>query len=193
MRWKGGKMRIQNVMATSIKIDTVSATQSLRSMNTALKASTNAWKAEEVQAKSVGNYLKASQARYEGLGRSIDQAKEKIKLIQERQKTLDLTTEDGRNSYNRYAKQLGITVKQLSSMIAQQERAKSAMQYQTSGLASLQSRYRSLNEVNSSYVKRLEAEGKKYEAAKTRLNENVSLAFAQLSLNLHSLHILAPV
>lgn len=169
MRWKGGKMRIQNVMATSIKIDTVSATQSLRSMNTALKASTNAWKAEEVQAKSVGNYLKASQARYEGLGRSIDQAKEKIKLIQERQKTLDLTTEDGRNSYNRYAKQLGITVKQLSSMIAQQERAKSAMQYQTSGLASLQSRYRSLNEVNSSYVKRLEAEGKKYEAAKTRL------------------------
>lgn len=162
-------MRIQNVMATSIKIDTVSATQSLRSMNTALKASTNAWKAEEVQAKSVGNYLKASQARYEGLGRSIDQAKEKIKLIQERQKALDLTTEDGRNSYNRYAKQLGITVKQLSSMTAQQERAKSAMQYQISGLASLQSRYRSLNEVNSSYVKRLEAEGKKYEAAKTRL------------------------
>lgn len=170
MRWKGGKMRIQNVMATSIKIDTVSATQSLRSMNTALKASTNAWKAEEVQAKSVGNYLKASQVRYEGLGRSIDQAKEKIKLIQERQKALDLTTEDGRNSYNRYAKQLGITVKQLSSMTAQQERAKSAMQYQTSGLASLQSRYRSLNEVNSSYVKRLEAEGKKYEAAKTKLN-----------------------
>lgn len=169
MRWKGGKMRIQNVMATSIKIDTVSATQSLRSMNTALKASTNAWKAEEVQAKSVGDYLKASQARYEGLGRSIDQAKEKIRLIQERQKSLDLTTEDGRNSYNRYAKQLGITVKQLSSMTAQQERAKSAMQYQTSGLASLQSRYRSLNEVNSSYVKRLEAEGKKYEAAKTRL------------------------
>lgn len=162
-------MRIQNVMATSIKIDTVSATQSLRSMNTALKASTNAWKAEEVQAKSVGNYLKASQARYEGLGRSIDQAKEKIKLIQERQKALDLTTEDGRNSYNRYAKQLGITVKQLSSMTAQQERAKSAMQYQISGLANLQSRYRSLNEVNSSYVKRLEAEGKKYEAAKTRL------------------------
>ena len=156
-------------MATSIKIDTVSATQSLRSMNTALRASTNAWKAEEVQAKSVGDYLKASQAKYEGLGRSIDQVKEKIKLIQERQKALDLTTEDGKNSYNRYAKQLGVAVKQLSSMTAQQERAKSAMQYQTSGLASLQSRYRSLNEVNSSYVKRLEAEGKKYEAAKTRL------------------------
>lgn len=162
-------MKIQNVMATSIKIDTVSATQSLRSMNTALRASTNAWKAEEVQAKSVGDYLKASQAKYEGLGRSIDQVKEKIKLIQERQKALDLTTEDGKNSYNRYAKQLGVAVKQLSSMTAQQERAKSAMQYQTSGLASLQSRYRSLNEVNSSYVKRLEAEGKKYEAAKTRL------------------------
>ena len=157
-------------MATSIKIDTVSATQSLRSMNTALRASTNAWKAEEVQAKSVGDYLKASQAKYEGLGRSIDQVKEKIKLIQERQKSLDLTTEDGKNSYNRYAKQLGVAVKQLSSMTAQQERAKSAMQYQSSGLASLQSKYRSLTEVNGSYVKRLEAEGKKYEAARTRLN-----------------------
>lgn len=180
MRWKGGKMRIQNVMATSIKIDTVSATQSLRSMNTALKASTNAWKAEEVQAKSVGDYLKASQARYEGLGRSIDQAKEKIRLIQERQKALDLTTEDGRNSYNRYAKQLGITVKQLSSMTAQQERAKSAMQYQTSGLASLQSRYRSLNEVNSSYVQRLEAEGKGYEASVAKLN-NYKTSLSNLS------------
>lgn len=167
-------------MATSIKIDTVSATQSLRSMNTALRASTNAWKAEEVQAKSVGDYLKASQAKYEGLGRSIDQVKEKIKLIQERQKALDLTTEDGKNSYNRYAKQLGVAVKQLSSMTAQQERAKSAMQYQTSGLASLQSRYRSLNEVNSSYVKRLEAEGKGYEASVAKLN-NYRTSLSNLS------------
>ena len=173
-------MKIQNVMATSIKIDTVSATQSLRSMNTALRASTNAWKAEEVQAKSVGDYLKASQAKYEGLGRSIDQVKEKIKLIQERQKALDLTTEDGKNSYNRYAKQLGVAVKQLSSMTAQQERAKSAMQYQTSGLASLQSRYRSLNEVNSSYVKRLEAEGKGYEASVAKLN-NYKTSLSNLS------------
>lgn len=157
-------------MATSIKIDTVSATQSLRSMNTALRASTNAWKAEEVQAKSVGDYLKASQAKYEGLGRSIDQVKEKIKLIQERQKALDLTTEDGKNSYNRYAKQLGVAVKQLSSMTAQQERAKSAMQYQSSGLANLQSKYRSLTEVNGSYIKRLEAEGKGYEAAVAKLD-----------------------
>lgn len=170
MRWKGGKMRIQNVMATSIKIDTVSATQSLRSMNTALKASTNAWKAEEVQAKSVGNYLKASQARYEGLGRSIDQAKEKIRLIQERQKALDLTTEDGRNSYNRYAKQLGITVKQLSSMIAQQKRARSSLSYESSGLAELQKHYRESISLNKSYVDRLESEGKTYLANKARVS-----------------------
>lgn len=170
MRWKGGKMRIQNVMATSIKIDTVSATQSLRSMNTALKASTNAWKAEEVQAKSVGDYLKASQARYEGLGRSIDQAKEKIRLIQERQKALDLTTEDGRNSYNRYAKQLGITVKQLSSMIAQQKRARSSLSYESSGLAELQKHYRESISLNKSYVDRLESEGKTYLANKARVS-----------------------
>lgn len=163
-------MRIQNVMATSIKIDTVSATQSLRSMNTALKASTNAWKAEEVQAKSVGNYLKASQARYEGLGRSIDQAKEKIKLIQERQKALDLTTEDGRNSYNRYARQLGITVKQLSSMIAQQKRARSSLSYESSGLAELQKHYRESISLNKSYVDRLESEGKTYLANKARVS-----------------------
>lgn len=170
MRWKGGKMKIQNVMATSIKIDTVSATQSLRSMNIALKASTNAWKAEEVQAKSVGNYLKASQARYEGLGRSIDQAKEKIKLIQERQKALDLTTEDGRNSYNRYARQLGITVKQLSSMIAQQKRARSSLSYESSGLAELQKHYRESISLNKSYVDRLESEGKTYLANKARVS-----------------------
>ena len=65
-------------------------------------------------------------------------------------------------------------------MTAQQERAKSAMQYQISGLAGLQSRYRSLNEVNSSYVKRLEAEGKGYEASVAKLN-NYRTSLSSLS------------
>lgn len=48
-------------MATSIALDTLKATNSLRGLNDAVTSVKNAWKAQEAAAKSSGDYLKASQ------------------------------------------------------------------------------------------------------------------------------------
>lgn len=161
--------RIQSIMATSIAIDTVSASKSVRSLGTAIRSATNAWKAEEIQAKSTSNYLGAAKAKYEGLGTSIDLVQKKISLITEKMKGLDTSTEAGQRAYSRYTNQLASAERQLASMTAQQERAKSALQYQKSGLGELQERYRSLNSVSESYINRLKSEGNEYAASKAQL------------------------
>lgn len=161
--------RIQSIMATSIAIDTVSASKSVRSLGTAIRSVTNAWKAEETQAKSTSNYLGAAKARYEGLGTSIDLVQKKISLITEKMKGLDTSTEAGQRAYSRYTNQLASAERQLASMTAQQERAKSALQYQKSGLGELQERYRSLSSVSESYINRLKSEGNEYAASKAQL------------------------
>ena len=115
--------RIQSIMATSIAIDTVSASKSVRSLGTAIRSATNAWKAEETQAKSTSNYLGAAKARYEGLGTSIDLVQKKISLITEKMKSLDTSTEAGQRAYSRYTNQLASAERQLASMTAQIGRA----------------------------------------------------------------------
>lgn len=161
--------RIQSIMATSIAIDTVSASKSVRSLGTAIRSATNAWKAEETQAKSTSNYLGAAKARYEGLGTSIELLQKKISLITEKMKSLDTSTDAGQRAYSRYTNQLASAERQLASMTAQQQRAKSALQYQKSGLGELQERYRSLNSVSESYINRLKSEGNSYAASKAQL------------------------
>lgn len=156
-------------MATDIKINTVQASQSLKGLNQIIKASTSAARAQEAQFKSMGNNLGAAQAKYNGLGQSINALKDKLSLLETRQKSLDTSTADGVRQYNKYGTQIADTERRLSSMIAQQDRAKQSLNYYKSGLGELQSSYRSITQVSNSYVERLKAEGKTSEAAKAQL------------------------
>ncbi|KAA8327781.1 phage tail tape measure protein [Leuconostoc carnosum] len=156
--------RIQAEMATSIALDTLKATNSLRGLTNAVTSVKNAWKSQEAAAKSSGNYLKASQERYQGLGREMDAQKNKITELQQRQKGLDTSTRDGAESFLKYEKNIQQANQKLASLESQQQRARSSMEYQTSGLAKLQSEYKQMNSVSSSYVARLKAEGKERQA-----------------------------
>lgn len=163
-------VKISNIMSTTIDINTIKASNSLKSLDTAIRATTNAWKANEARAKSVGSALEASKSRYEGLGKNIENVKSKISYLTEQQSKLDRTTQQGQEEYNKYANKLASAEKQLASMTAQQDRAKRSMDYQKTGLAGLQSSYKLLNELGTSRIQRLEAEGRQYEANKTRLS-----------------------
>ncbi|KAA8369795.1 phage tail tape measure protein [Leuconostoc carnosum] len=156
--------RIQAEMATTIALDTLKATNSLRGLTNAVTSVKNAWKSQEAAAKSSGNYLKASQERYQGLGREMDAQKNKITELQQRQKGLDTSTRDGAESFLKYEKNIQQANQKLASLESQQQRARSSMEYQTSGLAKLQSEYKQMNSVSSSYVARLKAEGKERQA-----------------------------
>lgn len=163
-------VKISNIMSTTIDINTIKASNSLKSLDTAIRATTNAWKANEARAKSVGSALEASKSRYEGLGKNIENVKSKISYLTEQQSKLDRTTQQGQEEYNKYANKLASAEKQLASMTAQQDRAKRSMDYQKTGLAGLQSSYKLLNELGTSRIQRLEAEGRQYEANKTKLS-----------------------
>lgn len=163
-------MKINNIMSTTIDINTIKASNSLKSLDSAIRATTNAWKANEARARSVGSSLDAAKSRYEGLGKNIDNVKSKIRYLTEQQSKLDTSTKQGQEEYNKYVNKLASAEKQLASMTAQQNRAKRAMDYQKSGLAGLQSSYKLLNQLGQSRVERLRAEGKEYEANKTQLS-----------------------
>ncbi|WP_125702406.1 tape measure protein [Lacticaseibacillus daqingensis] len=161
---------IQAEMSTKIALDLVEATKSVNGLTSAVKASQNAWKAQEAMLRSSGDALKASQARYEGLGKSIDAQQKKIDLLKKRQSELQGNTKETAEAYLKYQKDIDSATKQLSSMQAQQERAKSAMSYQESGLAKLQQGYKQMGAVSKSYVERLQAEGKTQEANQAKMS-----------------------
>lgn len=163
-------MKINNIMSTTIDINTIKASNSLKSLDSAIRATTNAWKANEARARSVGSSLDAAKSRYEGLGKNIDNVKSKIRYLTEQQSKLDTSTKQGQEEYNKYVNKLASAEKQLASMTSQQNRAKRAMDYQKSGLAGLQASYKLLNQLGQSRVERLRAEGKEYEANKTQLS-----------------------
>jgi tape measure domain-containing protein len=161
---------VQAEMSTKIALDLVGATKSVNGLTSAVKASQSAWKAQEAMLKSSGDTLKAAQTRYEGLGKSIDSQQKKIELLKKRQSELQGNTKDTAKAYLAYKKDIDSATKQLSSLQSQQERAKSAMSYQESGLAKLQKGYKEMNTVSKSYVERLQAEGKTQEANQAKVN-----------------------
>lgn len=161
-------VKMSNTLTTKVAIDTISAENNMKGLKTAVSAVTNAWKAQEVNLKSTGETLKAAEARYTGLGNAMKQQQALIDGLKQKQSELKGSTNASAESYLKYEKQIANAETKLNSLAAQQERAKSSMEYQKSGLAGLQSSYSTMNKVSASYVERLRAEGKETAALKER-------------------------
>lgn len=162
---------IKSIMATEVKIGTEGSTKSLKQLENAIKATTYAWKSQAASAKNAGQMLKSAEARYDGITKSISQTQAKIKILEERQKECDRTTESGANAYAKYESKLIKARQSLEKLTNQQHQAAKALEYQKSGLGKLQQAYSSSKALSESYVARLEAEGKKYEAVKERAKQ----------------------
>ncbi|MDE3291293.1 tape measure protein [Lacticaseibacillus paracasei] len=182
--------QINATMSTSIALDLVKASESVKSLTSLVRSSQSAWKAQEAEMKSAGDAVGAAQAKYEGLGKSIDGQQAKIDALKSKQSELKGNTADVAQQFLKYQQQIDGATKQLASMQAQQDRAKQAMDYQKSGLAGLQQEYTAAARANQAYVTRLEAEGNQQEANKakmegykssiTNLNEQLSKQSAEL-------------
>ncbi|WP_226911059.1 tape measure protein [Schleiferilactobacillus harbinensis] len=161
--------QINATMSTSIALDLLSASESVKSLTSVVRSSQSAWKAQEAEMKSAGDMAGAAQAKYEGLGKSIEAQQSKIDALKNKQSELKGNTADVAQQYLKYQQQIDGASKQLASMQAQQDRAKQAMDYQKSGLAGLQSEYTAATRANQVYVQRLQAEGNETEANKAKL------------------------
>ncbi len=155
-------------MSTSVALETLKASNSINSLTKAVRSSTSAWKAQEAQLKSNGDYLKASQAKYEGLGESIDAEKKRIESLRKKMEDLDQTTQDGAKQAVRYGNDLNKATTALKSMEAQQQRAHEALKREKSGINGLNSSMRQRNSLSKAITDRLEAEGKHEEALKEK-------------------------
>ena len=157
-------------MSTEIALDLVRASESVRSLTNVVSTATNAWKAQEAQLKAVGNYTQAAEARYKGLGDAIQAQQAKVDALKQKQSELKGNTQQTAEQYLKYQQQIDQATTKLSSMQAQQSKAKQSLEYYQSGLSGLQGEYKKMNELSESYVKRLQAEGKHQQAAKEKLN-----------------------
>lgn len=172
--------KVQVTMSTEIALDIVKASESIKSMTQLVNSSTQAWKAQEAQLKSAGDSLGAAKAKYDGLGTAIQAQESKIEALKRKQSELKGDTQQTAEQYLKYQQQIDQATAKLASMEAQQSKAKQSMEYYSSGLAGLQTDYKKMNELSDSYVKRLEAEGNKRQAAQEKA-KNLKEATENLS------------
>lgn len=116
--------QINATMSTSIALDLVKASESVKSLTSLVRSSQSAWKAQEAEMKSAGDAAGAAQVKYEGLGRSITDQQAKIDALKAKQAELKGNTADVAQQYLKYQQQIDGATKQLASMQAQQDRAK---------------------------------------------------------------------
>lgn len=157
-------------MSTEIALDTLQAADSIKRLTQLVNSSTNAWKAQESQMRSAGDYLGAAQAKYDGLSNTIQNQQQKIEKLKQEQSQLKGNTVEVAEQYLKYQQQIDQATTRLAALENQQRQAKQSMSYYQSGLADLQRSYRLSNDLSESYVKRLQAEGRESEALQAKLN-----------------------
>lgn len=169
--------KIQATMSTEIALDTLQAANSIKRLTQLVNSSTNAWKAQESQMRSAGDYLGAAQAKYEGLSNTIQNQQQKIEKLKQEQSQLKGNTVEVAEQYLKYQQQIDQATTRLAALENQQRQAKQSLDYQKSGLADLQKAYKLQNESSETYVKRLQAEGKEDKARQEQLKQyNNSIA-----------------
>lgn len=163
--------KVQATMSTEIALDTLQAANSIKRLTQLVNSSTNAWKAQESQMRSAGDYLGAAQAKYDGLGNAIQNQQHKIEKLKQEQSQLKGSTTETAEQYLKYQQQIDQATTRLASLENQQRQAKNSLDYHRSGLAELQREYKLQNETSDAYIKRLKAEGKEDEARQEQLKQ----------------------
>jgi tape measure domain-containing protein len=163
--------KVQATMSTEIALDILQAANSIKRLTQLVNSSTNAWKAQESQMRSAGDYLGAAQAKYDGLGNAIQNQQHKIEKLKQEQSQLKGSTAETAEQYLKYQQQIDQATTRLASLENQQRQAKSSLDYHRSGLAELQREYKAQNEASETYVRRLKAEGKEDEARQEQLKQ----------------------
>ena len=163
--------KVQATMSTEIALDTLQAANSIKRLTQLVNSSTNAWKAQESQMRSAGDYLGAAQAKYDGLGNAIQNQQHKIEKLKQEQSQLKGSTVETAEQYLKYQQQIDQATTRLASLENQQRQAKNSLDYHRSGLAELQKEYKLQNETSDVYIKRLKAEGKEDEARQEQLKQ----------------------
>lgn len=91
--------KVSNVMATKVALDMVEASTSIRNLTTIVNSATQAWKAQEANMRSAGDYAGAAKAKYEGLGNAISAQRDKIEALERKQSEMNNIDKEAADQY----------------------------------------------------------------------------------------------
>lgn len=174
--------KVDATMSTEIALDMLQASNSLKSITQLVNSATNSWKAQEAQLKSTGDYLGAAKAKYEGLSDAISAQESKIEALKNKQSSLKGGTEETARAYAKYQSQIDSATSKLSSMHAQQDRAKSAMELQQSGILQLNNSIKAQTSLMEATIKKQEALGDSQGASQSKIESlsNINSKYSEV-------------
>lgn len=91
--------KVSNIMATKVALDMVEASTSVRNLTTVVNSATQAWKANEANMRSAGDYAGAAKAKYEGLGNAINAQRDKIEALERKQSEMNAVDKKTADQY----------------------------------------------------------------------------------------------
>lgn len=172
--------KISAQMSASVSLETLQVTENLKSLQTAINGTTNAWKAQAAALKSSGDSQGALKTKIDGLKDTQEAELQKIQALINKQKDLDVTTQKGAQQYTKYQGQIDKLVAAYEKQNAQIDKAKQSLSYYESGLAKLQNEYNKNSQLSASYVNRLKAEGNENQAIAAQI-KNLKSSYSNLA------------
>lgn len=157
-------------VTTGIDLNETKAVEAINRLKSAVKDSTREWQINEAQAKSAGDAVSASKYRYEGLSEAMEKQKAYIANLSEAMKTINRNTEVGEKAYQKYNGQLTTAERSLASMTGQLNRAKSAYEYQQTGIDDLNKSLSANDKLMQSQIDLYEKTRNKMGAAKAEVS-----------------------
>lgn len=156
-------------VTTGIDLNETKAVEAINRLKSAVKDSTREWQINEAQAKSAGDAVSASKYRYEGLSEAMEKQKAYIANLSEGMKTINRDTDAGEKAYQKYNAQLSTAERSLASMTGQLNRAKSAYEYQQTGIEDLNKSLSANDKLMQSQIDLYEKTRNKMGAAKAEV------------------------
>ena len=165
-------------VTTGIDLNETKAVEAINRLKSAVKDSTREWQINEAQAKSAGDAVSASKYRYEGLSEAMEKQKAYIANLSEGMKTINRDTDAGEKAYQKYNGQLSTAERSLTSMTGQLNRAKSAYEYQQTGIEDLNKSLSANDKLMQSQIDLYEKTRNKMGAAKAEVS-GLSTSYAK--------------
>lgn len=165
-------------VTTGIDLNETKAVEAINRLKSAVKDSTREWQINEAQAKSAGDAVSASKYRYEGLSEAMEKQKAYIANLSEGMKTINRDTDAGEKTYQKYNAQLTTAERSLASMTGQLNRAKSAYEYQQTGIEDLNKSLSANDKLMQSQIDLYEKTRNKMGAAKAEVS-GLSTSYAK--------------
>ncbi|MCI1699989.1 MAG: phage tail tape measure protein [Liquorilactobacillus nagelii] len=154
----------------AVDLDDGGMARSLKTIRDEAKALKSAMQSNFTEIKTSEGAMAAYAQKVTDAGRAIDAQRLVIEKLKNEQNGLDLTTEKGRQTYLKYEDQIDSSKRAISNLQAQQERAKSSLDLQASGVLKLKEATESAERSSNSYVEMLKAQGRTFTAQKAQLD-----------------------